>query len=227
MIEVTNIKENASAWFGDSSKVAGRDYATLTCKVLWNGEDTLYVLYEVYDKLISMEGEFPWTCDSFELFLNLDNNNSGTMIHYQTYADGNNTLGHEVGYDWHENNHIYEIAVDVSAVADGNFIGIDFQYNDDAEGKGERNVCLGWSDTTDKASSDVSVYGQCELSTTTVASLAAPAVTEAPATEAPATEVPAAAPTTPAAPATADMGIIAACTILALSAGAVIAAKKR
>ena len=51
------VKENASAWFGDSSKVAGEDYVTLNCKVLWNGKDTLYVLFVVVDDKISMVGQ--------------------------------------------------------------------------------------------------------------------------------------------------------------------------
>ena len=54
--------------------------------------------------------------------------------------------------------------------------------------------------------------------------------TAAPATQAPAADIPAAAeptaPVTPAAPATADMSILTAVAILALSAGAVIASKK-
>ncbi|MBO5273071.1 MAG: hypothetical protein J6I45_00490, partial [Clostridia bacterium] len=55
------------------------------------------------------------------------------------------------------------------------------------------------------------------------------AETEAPATEAPATQAPAAdaAPATPVAPATADMGIVAAAAVLAIAAGAVLTMKKR
>lgn len=233
VIEVTNVKQNASAWYGDSSKVAGKDYATLNCRVLWNGEDTLYVLYEANDKLLARAGMFAWTCDSFELFLNLENTDDGTMEHIQIYADDGVCAGSllevpEIGYVAHEDEDLYvlELAVDISDTDfdAGNFIGIDFQYNDDAEGDGNRHVCLGWSDTVDKASSDVSVYGQCELSATTVASLKAAAETEAPATEAPETEAPA---STPSAPATADMGIVAATALLAVAAGAVLSAKKR
>ena len=72
-IPVNVVKENASAWFGDSSKVAGEDYATLNCKVLWNGNDTLYVLFVVVDDKISMVGDSDWLNDSIELFVQIDN----------------------------------------------------------------------------------------------------------------------------------------------------------
>lgn len=175
-IKVDTVKQNASKWYGDKTKVAGKDYATLNCKVLWNGKDTLYLLYEVKDNVISLKGANGWEKDSIEYFVQLDNSTdkSAAKVQKRLMADNSTSdIGTDTyGYAQTDGGFIYEIAVDVSkAGGAGQYIGIDFQYNDDAEGKGVRNVCLGWSDSTDKASSDPSVYGQCLLSDKTVASI--------------------------------------------------------
>jgi len=176
-ILVDVVKQNASSWYGDSSKKQGYDYAVLVCKVLWDGDDTLYVLFHAKDPTISMSGSEDWLKDSIELFVQMDNeaqNASAPKIQQRWFADGTaNGHDNQAGFQQKKNSLIYEVAIDISTLKDGNFIGIDFQYNDDAEGKGERNICLGWSDSTDKASSDCTVYGQCELSSTTVADLIA------------------------------------------------------
>lgn len=197
-IPVDVVKENASLWFGDDSKTSGVDYATLTCKVLWNGADTLYVLYIVNDDIISMVGANDWLRDSIELFVQMDNeaeDSAAAKTQQRWFADGA-VNGHEnqAGFVQDGSTLIYEVKFDVSAVSGGNYIGIDFQYNDDAEGNGERNVCLGWSDSIDAASSNCTVYGQCELSDIKVADLiaeaeaAAAAAAEAAAAEAAAAE---------------------------------------
>lgn len=194
-IKVDTVKQNASAWYGDTSKVAGVDYATLTCKVLWNGKDTLYLLYEVKDNTISLAGANPWEKDSIEYFVQLDNSTDSSAEKTQKRLMADNSASDiaasDYGYSETSDGFIYEIAVDVSAVGGaGQYLGIDFQYNDDAEGKGVRNVCLGWSDSVDKASSDSSVYGQCLLSDVTVADLIAAEKAAAEASKAPATADP-------------------------------------
>lgn len=225
-IPVDVVKENASSWFGDTSKVAGEDYATLTCKVLWDGDSTLYVLYVVEDKTISMVGANDWLRDSVELFIQMDNETedaSAPRTQQRWFADGA-TNGHdnEAGFSQNGDTLIYEVEFDVSAVSGGNYIGIDFQYNDDAEGNGDRNVCLGWSDATDKASGDSTVYGQCELSDTTVAELIAAeqaAAEAAAAVAAAAAEAEAAAATEQVtAPATGDYTVAALFAAMALCA---------
>jgi endo-1,4-beta-xylanase len=177
-IPVTTVKENASKWFGDKTKVAGKDYAELTCKVLWDGKDKLYILYIVKDKVISLAGANPWEKDSIEYFIQVNNSTdkSATKIQKRMMADNSSSsiAADSYGYARTTDGFIYEIEVDVKDVGGaGQYLGIDFQYNDDAEGKGVRNICLGWSDSTDKASSDPSVYGQCLLSNVTVAELKA------------------------------------------------------
>ncbi len=233
VISVDTVKENASAWFGDSSKVAGEDYATLNCKVLWNGADTLYVLFVVEDDKISLVGDSDWLRDSIELFVQLDNeaeDSSASKVQLRWFADGTPN-GNEIEYGFSQDGStlIFEVAYDVSEVVDGNYLGIDFQYNDDAEGNGERNVCLGWSDSVDAASSDCTVYGQCELSDVTVASLIA-AEKEAAEKAAAEAAAAAAAETTAAtetvvAPKTFDAGVIAAAAAIISAAGFAVSKK--
>lgn len=175
-IPVTVVKENASSWFGDKTKISGKDYAQLNCKVLWDGKETLYLLYVVKDNMISLKGANGWEKDSIEYFVQINNSTDKTAAKIQKRLMADNSAGdigtENYGYAKTTDGFIYEIAVNVKeAGGAGQYLGIDFQYNDDAEGKGVRNVCLGWSDTTDKASSDPSVYGQCLLSKTTVAEL--------------------------------------------------------
>lgn len=177
-IPVTTVKENASKWFGDKTKVAGKDYAQLTCKVLWDGKDKLYLLYKVKDNVISLTGTNAWDKDSIEYFIQVNNSTDKTAAKIQKRMLADNSASdiaaENYGYAKTADGFVYEIAVDVKEVGGaGQYLGIDFQYNDDAEGKGVRNICLGWSDSTDKASSDPSVYGQCLLSKTTVAELTA------------------------------------------------------
>lgn len=224
-IPVDVVKENASSWFGDSSKVAGVDYATLTCKVLWDGDSTLYVLYVVNDSTLSMVGANDWLKDSIELFVQMDNeaeDSSASKSQLRYYADGSSD---GIGYSNDGDTYIFEVEYDVSALSGGNYIGIDFQYNDDAEGNGDRNVCLGWSDSVDAASSNCTVYGQCELSDTTVAELIAAekaaaeaAAAEAAAAEAAAAEVVDAAAEQATAPATGDYAVAALFAAMAMCA---------
>ncbi|MCI8388050.1 MAG: hypothetical protein HFE63_06235 [Clostridiales bacterium] len=176
-ISVDTVKENASSWFGDTSKVAGKDYATMDAKVLWDGKSTLYILYEIKDNTIATVGGAFWEKDTVEVFLQLDNsNNNDTKIQKWLCVDKSENTFDEGAYALTRttDGFIFEAAFDVSAVGGaGQYLGIDFQYDDDAEGNGVRNICLGWSDDCDKASSDPSVYGQCLLSDVTVADLIA------------------------------------------------------
>lgn len=217
IISVDTVKENASAWYGDSSKKAGVDYATLNCRVLWDGDSTLFMLFEVQDKTISLVGANPWEQDSIEYFLQTENSTdpaaAKTQVRY--LADGSSELAGDstAAYKETDGGFIYEISCDISAVGGaGEYFGIDFQYNDDAEGNGVRNVCLGWSDSQDKASSDCSVYGQCLLSDVTVDDL----IAEAEAAAAAEAEAEASASSAQ----TSDLSIIGAMAALVAAAGA-------
>ncbi len=241
-VNVDVVKENASAWFGDSSKVAGQDYATMTAKMLWNGKDTVYFLFIVEDKLLSMVGANGWEKDSFEFFIQVDNeaeDSSAPKIQRRYNADGSEADIESDDFAIVNNGgstYILEIAYDIEMDGfdggAGDYIGVDFQYNDDAEGLGVRNVCLGWSDSVDKASSDCTVYGQALLSAKTVEDVAAEkAAAEAEAAakaaeDAANAETPADG-TTPAAPKTADTSIALFAVAAAAACVAGFAARRR
>lgn len=241
-IHVDVVKENASAWFGDTSKVSGVDYATADAKVLWNGSDTLYILYAVSDKVISLVGENPWDRDSVEIFIDYSNDTDDPTVDVQAriMADGVNELSNqyikECAWGEYGSGFVYEIALDVSEVSGGNYFGIDFQYNDDAMGDGVRAVCLGWSDSTDRASTDATVYGQCELSETTLTDYLAAIAAELPEQdtandESVETDTSAGTPVetedapVTTAPVTSDAGIVAAAAVMAVAAGVVLSKK--
>lgn len=171
-ISVDVLKENASKYFGDSSKVAGKDYAKLTCKALWDPDANLiYVLYIVEDKLVTQAASLDWEKDSVELFIDLDNVRTGAKdgntFQKRIYADETRDCSDSTMtsvYKKTDNGYIVELShvlhKDFKA---GGYIGIDFQCNDDADGSGARHACLGWSDSKDKASSDTTVWGQALL----------------------------------------------------------------
>lgn len=172
-LTVDVLKENASAYFGDASKVYGVDYAKLTVKTLWDPDKAeFYVLFIVEDKEISLVGGNDWEKDSIELFIDEDNVRDGAF-------DGNShqirvlaqpgEVGDGVLYKAFTKitttGYIVEFAyMFQEPVKASEWIGIDFQVNDDAEGNGVRHACVGWSDPVDKASSDNTYWGQLYLS---------------------------------------------------------------
>lgn len=177
-ITVDTLKENASSYFGDSSKVYGTDYAKLTIKTLWNPDaKEIYILYIVEDKEISLAGGNDWEKDSIELFIDEDNVREGALdgnshqirvlAEASTTGDGTlydavttlTTTGYVVEF-------VYHFQEDVPS---NGWVGFDVQVNDDAEGNGTRHACVGWSDPVDKASSDNTYWGQVYLSDVFVA----------------------------------------------------------
>lgn len=173
VINADIVKENASAYFGKlDGKVAGVDYAALKVSILWDGTSVLYLLYQVTDPLLNATGANNWEWDSIEWFIDLDNFNTGdTALDSQIRIEYDGTdLSGGTYYTYSSaltsDGYLVEIAIDMSAlspdlkISDGEAIGIDFQCNDDHNGDGIRSVCLGWSDTIDKASASSEVYGQ-------------------------------------------------------------------
>lgn len=126
---------------------------------------------------------------------------------------------------------------EIVKLADGLQIGVDYQYNDGTE-LSTRDYCFGWSDETDVASSNASVYGTLTLSAES-ASSSEPAAEETPAAQ-PEAEQPAVTPdvapeTAPAtdassapaaAPQTGDTIVVVAALLAVLSACGIAAAKK-
>lgn len=173
-IPVDIVKENASSYFGDTSKVAGVDYAKLTCKALWDPDSkSIFVLYIVEDKNVSLSASADWEKDSIELFIDYDNIREGAfdtnsfqkrILANESVSPSDATLL-KSKVKMTDKGFIVELSHKLADnVVPGSYIGIDFQLNDDAEGNGVRNVCLGWSDSTDQASKDTKVWGQALLS---------------------------------------------------------------
>jgi len=223
--KVDVVKTNfAKDWYKDTMK-SGVDYASMNVKVLWDGKATLYVLAEVSDKTPNHVADSTWLRDSIDLFFNWSNANAaGSKKDSQVriYADGSNAssvVGLKTAVTVNKGSWIMEYAVDATKAGGvGKYVGIDFQYNDNILGKKNREVCLGWSDKEDKASSDATVYGQCLLSAKKVADIKA-AQTTAATTKAPAAK--------PSSPATFDAGIILAVAAAAAGAGVVVSKKRK
>lgn len=152
-------------------------------KVLWDN-DYLYLLFDITDPLIQANSSTAWKRDSVEFYID-GNNSKGTTFdkvddfHYNVPAqEGADKVFIDNANSVQDNNNMHsfvkltqtgylvEIASSwksINAKA-GTVIGLDLQCNDDQNGDGERDVCVGWSDQQDKASSNPSVWGELELS---------------------------------------------------------------
>ncbi len=223
--KVDQVKGYSKDWYKDTMKT-GVDYASMTVKVLWDGKATLYILAEVSDKTPNYVADSSWLRDSIDLFFRMDNTNAaGNKRDFQprVQADGSNATTVKnllkTVVTINKDSWIMETAVDVTkAGGAGKYLGIDFQYNDNVLGKKAREVCLGWSDKEDKASSDATVLGQCLLSTKKVADIKAAQTTAA------TTKAPAAKPT---APATFDAAVVLAVVASMAGAGVVVSKKRK
>jgi len=220
------VKAFEASYYKDTMK-AGVDYADMDVKVLWNGKNTLYVLAVVKDPKIHNNSTSQWLNDSVEMFLELNNANDSSKkpTQHRLGADGKqsgstkspflSSAAAKTAHGW-----IGEFAYDVSAVGGaGQYLGIEFQYNDAILGDKKRQVCLGWGDKENKAFSDASKMGQCLLSSTKVADLKAAETTKAAETVKK--------PETPASPATFDASVLLAVAAAAAGTGTVIFRKKK
>ena len=224
--KVDTVKGFAKDWYKDTMKT-GVDYASMNVKVLWDGKATLYILAEVSDKTPNHVADSSWLRDSIDLFVNFANASAaGSKKDFQprVYADGSNAASVKnllkTAVVVNKGSWIMETAIDVTKAGGvGKYLGIDFQYNDNILGKKNREVCLGWSDKEDKASSDASVYGQCLLSAKKVADIKAAAQTTAATTKAPAAK--------PTAPATFDAAVVLAVVASMAGAGVVVSKKRK
>ena len=220
---VATIKPTAcdAAWYKNTMK-AGKDYAAVTMKVLWDGKGTLYVLGQVKDSTPNLKYQKTNTycADSFEVMFNLDNTKQVVApTQWCWLADGKQTNGTtKFGYAKTADGFIMEVAVDVSKVGGaGQYLGFDVQYNDNVLGKESRQVCMAWRDATNNTWKDSSALGQCLLSAKKVSDIKA-AQTTAATTKAPTAK--------PAAPATFDAAVILAVVTAAAGTGIVVSRKK-
>lgn len=226
---------------------------------LWD-DSYIYFLFEVTDNDLSNANPGnpntaqEWQNDTIFLYIDetmarTESSAYGTAGIYQfsvcfdgnTRSPRNGTYGKEIkaGVKVTDTGFIVEVAFEPEIVklADGLQIGVDYQYNDGTE-ISTRDYCFGWSDETDVASGNASVYGTLTLSAES-ASGAEPAAEETPAAQpeaeqpavtpdvAPETTSASTAPSAPAAaPQTGDTVVAAAALLAALSACGIVAAKK-
>ena len=229
---------------------------------LWD-DDYIYFLFEVTDDdLSNVNPGNPNTAQEWQndtIFLYIDETMARTessaygtpgIYQFSICFDGNTRSPRNGTYSGEikaatkvtETGFIVEVAFEPEVVdlADGLQIGVDYQYNDGTE-HSTRDYCLGWSDETDVASGNASVYGTLILSAESAGGAEQPAAEETPAAqpqpgpEQPAetpVETPVTAPTTSApvtttaAPQTGDSLVIAAVLLAAACACGIVFSKK-
>lgn len=228
--------------------------------VLWD-DNYIYFLFEVTDDdPVAATPADPNTAQDINndtIFLYIDETNAMPMsspfntagvYQFSICVDGNfrsprnGTYGKEIkaAVKATENGFIAEVAFEpeIIKLEAGIELTVDYQYNDGTENS-TRDYCLGWSDETDSAASNASVWGTLKLSAESVGETAQPAEEPAsqPAAEQPATtadEVASATPETstetsaPTAAQTGDVVTIAAAALaIAGALGVGLTKKKR
>lgn len=231
---IERVKTVSDTTFYKTTMKPGKDFASMTFKVLWDGKATMYILIEVYDITPNLTGDKDQYKDCVEIFYNKDNDSTPgakKTNQFRILADGTQNTSKKItcGYSKTKTGYVIEAALDVSSSRGaGMYIGLDFQLADNALGNGGiAEVYMGWSDVDNKASSDASVYGQCLLSTKKLSEVKA-AQTTAATTKAQTTAATTKAPAVkPAAPATFDAAVIIAVVAAASGAGVVVSKKRK
>lgn len=225
------------------NNVAKPDDSSAFVSAVWNG-NTVYFLFEITDddpSFASTEGD--WRNDGMYLYLE-ELGTGGKAFSEGQYqfaiipkegfsqsprrGDAAAMGAFEYAYTETATGYVIEASYTYNMItlAAGMDVYADFQYND-ANGAKERTHNFGWSDQTDAAVSDATVWGTLTLSAEEIKVAApvttAPVTTAAPATEA-VTQAPAA-PSVPAAP-TADIAVILAAVSALAASGAIVLKKK-
>ncbi|MGN1346839.1 MAG: sugar-binding protein [Eubacteriales bacterium] len=171
--------------------------------MLWD-DGALYFLFEIYDDDFAFTAaQGAWQNDSLYLYVDEESNYCATWVDGQcqlalipsedlTLVPRNGTApaDYDMAYSFPDDNTCIIEFKYVPAIVElkaGFELVIDFQYND-ATDAGTRDYCFGWSDETDGASGDSTVWGFVTLSEEAAEAPAA----EEPAVEEPAAEEPAA-----------------------------------
>ena len=111
--DISEIAKNIYIMRGDMAAVS---YTHL------DGDDTLFMLFEVQDKTISLVGANPWEQDSIEYFLQTENSTDSaaakTQVRY--LADGSSELpaDSQAAFKETDGGFLYEISCDISAVGE-------------------------------------------------------------------------------------------------------------
>lgn len=151
--------------------VLGSSGATAEVKLLWSG-DQLYVYATVTDPLLSTASPNPWEEDSVEIFVDRNNGQTtsyqGDDAQFRVNFDNEQTFGTGASADdivsatrRTANGYIVEAAIALQGAEE--FIGFDFQVNDDGAGDGVRSSVAAWNDDAGTAFLDPSQFGVVRL----------------------------------------------------------------
>jgi len=140
---------------------------------MWDQDDKkLYVLAEVTDSLLSDASDNPWEEDSIELFI--DQNNGKTDMYesddaqYRVNFNNVQSFGGNARADSIESavcitddGYIVELSITLDApeIEEADFIGFDFQINDDGAGDGIRSSVVTWNDPVGTAYRNTENFG--------------------------------------------------------------------
>ncbi len=181
------------------------DTSSAYASVMWD-DGALYFLFEIYDDDFAFTADQgAWQNDSVYLYVDEESSYCATWIYGQNQLalipaegltlvprNGTAPADYEMAYSYPDDNTCIIEFKYVPAIAElkaGLELMIDFQYND-ATDAGTRDYCFGWSDETDDASSDSTVWGFVTLSEEAVEEPAEDSTAENSSTEEPAVEKP-------------------------------------
>ncbi len=153
----------------------GSDGATGVSRMLWD-ENTLYVLTEVTDKVLSVSSANSYEQDTVEIFFDENNHKSASYeaddiqcrVNYKndkTVTDGRSTDSFVSDAKKTANGYLVEIAIPytTSAFSAGQIVGFDVQVNDDGTGDGKRTGIANWNDLSGMGYTDPSGFGVLKL----------------------------------------------------------------
>ena len=137
----------------EGTKQEGTEYASLDVSVLWNGTNELYVLFDVKDPLICKASNEDYKNDNAEWYFDFNNfndQNGGVDLSGHVYPDETaESVNHKVVCKKTDDGYMAELVVYLDGqsvtLAAGDYIGADFQINEDANNDGERDICVRWS----------------------------------------------------------------------------------
>ncbi len=156
-------------------QVFGTTGATAEVRTLWRG-NLLYVLMEVTDPVIDLEGTDPWTKDSVEIYLDSGNFKNGSYryddLQLRVDADNGVTIGAvdenfqlprlQTATARTTTGYLVEVSIDLLGGAGPQTVhGLDFQVNDGFEGN--RVSIRNWADPSGQGYLSTSRWGVGQL----------------------------------------------------------------
>jgi endo-1,4-beta-xylanase len=182
---VDDVWQSANVVHTGTTVAGAADGAQADVRTLWQGDDTLYVLYQVTDPVIDLSSSDPWNRDSVELFLDLGNTKADgygpndaqlriSVDNETSFGTGDAaaqaarltsaTARTDTGY-------VVELAVQLAGQSGGQndvpfggadtFQGVDFQVNDGRDGA--RYAVHTWAEPTGTGYQTTARWGVAHL----------------------------------------------------------------